>query len=178
MAHSIHKPQSFVLPTLLVGPADVNRTLVELQLLDDILRQADIRQEESVHLPKTSRTIDSLAEANAVDLLEADDREALIAFIRSLQQQAPVLHISFAAEPSAAFTAQIVDWLRLNVSQHVLVQVGLQPSIAAGCIVRSTNKVFDLSLRQHLKEKRPVMLDLMRQRREKAAVVAVTEARS
>ncbi len=174
MARSIYKPQDSVLPALVVGPADVNRSLLELQQLDDLLRQADIRKETSVKLPKTSRTIDSLAEANGVDLLNSDDREALITFMRSLQQQAPVLHISFAAEPSAAFTAQIVDWLRLNISQHVLVQVGLQPSIAAGCIVRSTNKVFDLSLRQHLKEKRPVMLDLMRQLREKP--IAVTPA--
>lgn len=164
----------YVLPTMILGPADVNRTLLELQELEEYLRQAYIRKDGSVKLPKTSRTLDSLAEANKADLLQADDREHLIAFLQSVQQHAPVLHISFAAEPSAAFTARIVEWLRANVSKYVLVQVGLQPSIAAGCIVRSTNKVFDLSLRRHLTQKRSVMTDLLHGLRGPAPDTAVT----
>lgn len=175
MARSAHKLQAFILPVLMVGPADINRGLLELQQLDATLQQAGIRKEQTVKLPTISRTIESLAEVNAVNLLESDDRQALIAFVQSMQQQAPVLHISFAAEPSAAFIAQIIDWLRLNISQYVLVQIGLQPSIAAGCIVRSTNKIFDLSLRQHLKEKRPVMLDLMQHMRQPLEKVAIVE---
>jgi F0F1-type ATP synthase delta subunit len=29
----------------------------------------------------------------------------------------------------------------------VLVQIGLQPNLGAGCVVRTTNKYFDMSLR-------------------------------
>jgi F0F1-type ATP synthase delta subunit len=31
-----------------------------------------------------------------------------------------------------------------------MLQIGLQPAIAAGCMLRTTNKVFDMSLRTHL----------------------------
>lgn len=170
--------KAFVLPTTITGPADVNRTLLELQQLEDYLRQAYIRKDGSVKMPKTSLLVDSLAEANGSDLTDGDERERLIAFVLSLQQHAPVLHISFATEPSAMFTAHIVEWLRSNISNYVLVQVGLQPSIAAGCIIRSTNKLFDLSLRRHLRQKRSLMLDAMHelQRRDAQAAQHVAAA--
>ncbi len=153
--------RELILPTLILGPADVNRTLLEMHALDEYLHQESLRKDTNVKLPKTSRTLDSLAASNGADLLQPTDRERLVIFLQSLQQRAPVLHISFAAEPSAAFTAQIVTWMRENIAQYVLVQVGLQPSIAAGCIIRSTNKVFDMSLRRHLQQKRSFIADLM-----------------
>lgn len=157
----------YVLPTLIAGPADLNRSLLELEALEDFLRQAAIRKDRGVKLPKTSRLLDNLAAANKLDLLKAADREHLVAFLQSVQQHAPVLHISFAAEPSAAFTGRIVDWLRANVSKYALVQIGLQPSIAAGCILRSTNKVFDMSLRRHLQQSTGLMIEQMRRLRQR-----------
>lgn len=157
--------KKFVLPTLVVGPADVNRLLLEMESLDDFLRQAEFRKSKDVKLPRTSRTLDSLAELNDADLLQANDRLHLVAFLESLQQHAPVVHISFAAEPSAAFTVKIVEWMRANISAFVLVQIGLQPSIAAGCIVRTTNKVFDLSLGRFLRAERHVLLETLQKGR-------------
>ncbi len=168
----------FVLPTLILGPADVNRALLELQKLDDNLRQAAILQAPSsdsvrtLPLPSVSRPIKNLIEVNGSDLSQDDDREHLIAFMQSLQQHAPVLHVSFASEPSAAFTAHIAEWLRKNISKYTLIQIGLQPSIAAGCIVRTPSKVFDLSLRRHLQQKRSLMQDLMRDHKPHDAVRA------
>jgi F0F1-type ATP synthase delta subunit len=152
--------RKFVLPTLVVGPADVKRLAMEMESLDEYLRQAFLRPGAAdVKLPKTSRTLDSLAELNEADLLQAEDREQLKAFLSSLQSHAPVIHISFAAEPSAAFTGKIVEWMRANIAHYLLVQVGLQPSIAAGCVVRTTNRIFDLSLRQYLLEKRDILAE-------------------
>jgi F0F1-type ATP synthase delta subunit len=162
-----------MLPTLILGPADVNRTLLELQELEDFLSQAALRKQADVLLPKMSRTLESLAITNKSDLLKADDRAELTAFLQSVQLHAPVLHVSFASEPSAAFTARIVEWFRANVSKYSLVQVGLQPSIAAGCIVRSPSKVFDLSLRRSLDKNKELMttaLEALAQRDEAAAV--------
>lgn len=158
MAH-----KDFVLPIHILGPADVNRALLELQVLEEYLLQVRKADPEGVKLPKTSRTLDSLADANKADLSSNDDIDHLKAFLQSVQQHAPVLHVSFAAEPSAAFTAKIVAWLRSNVSKYVLVQVGLQPSIAAGCVIRGTNKVFDMSLRRSLRQNKPLLMDIMRQ---------------
>jgi F0F1-type ATP synthase delta subunit len=150
--------RKFLLPTLVAGPADVSHVLLELEQLEDFLRAASLRKGgESIKLPKTSRTLERLAELNDANLLAQADRQRLTIFLQSLQQHAPVLHISFAAEPSAAFTAKIVEWLRGNISQYVLVQIGLQPSIAAGCVVRTTSKSFDFSLRKYLSKNRSLL---------------------
>ena len=155
--------KKFVLPALVVGPGDVNRVLLELEQLEEFLRAAALRKGgEGVKLPKTSRTLERLAELNDANLLQLADRQHLQAFLKSLQEHAPVLHISFASEPSAAFTAKIIEWLRANISKYVLVQVGMQPSIAAGCIVRTTNKSFDFSLRKNLDKSRSLLTDALK----------------
>ena len=70
-----------------------------------------------------------------------------------------MIHISFAADPSAAFTDKIVAWFRENIHPFVLIQVGLQPTIAAGCVVRTANHSFDFSLRQHFTKQRQLLID-------------------
>jgi F0F1-type ATP synthase delta subunit len=70
-----------------------------------------------------------------------------------------VLHISFSADPSVSFLEKLMAWLRKEIHPLVLVTVGLQPSIGAGCIIRSTNKQFDLSLRQDFKKKQDMLRD-------------------
>jgi F0F1-type ATP synthase delta subunit len=165
----------FVLPPLITGPGDVSRVLLELDQLEDFLRSAALRKSEAtVKLPKMSRTLERLAEINDANLLADTDRQRLQAFLTSLQQHAPVLHISFASEPSAAFTAKIVEWLRANISKYVLVQIGLQPSIAAGCVVRTTNKSFDFSLRKNLANNRGLLLEALKP----VPVAAEPEAKS
>ena len=50
-----------------------------------------------------------------------------------------------------------MTWLRREIHPLVLMTVGLQPNIGAGCIVRTTNKYFDFSLRQDFANKRDLL---------------------
>jgi hypothetical protein len=126
----------------------------EFEALDDFFRQAEIRQAgASAKMPKTSRLLDEFAAANGLDLKQKEAREGFYKALGDIKKRAPVIHISFAADPSANFTAKIVDWLRKNIQPQLLITIGLEPSLAAGCIVRTTNKQFDFSLREHLKDK-------------------------
>lgn len=152
-------PQDYSLPASIVEPGDVRRLLQEVDVMDEALRQSAIRQPEaSVALPRTSHMLAELVEQNKLQLQQKADRQKLQEFLTLLLGRAPILHISFAAEPSRGFIAKITQWLRQNVHPEVLVQIGLQPSIAAGCIVRTTNKQFDFSLRQHFVSKRDVLI--------------------
>ena len=69
------------------------------------------------------------------------------------------MHISFAADPSASFTEKIVAWFRENIHPNILVQIGLQPNIAAGCVVRTANKIFDFSLRENFNQSQQSLID-------------------
>ena len=82
-------------------------------------------------------------------------------FLKKVQEEAPAIHMSFAADPSSGFTAKIVGWLRANIHPLTLLQIGLQPTIAAGCVVRTTNHVFDLSLRSKFAAQQQLLIDTL-----------------
>lgn len=148
------------LPVAVTGPVEIGRLNRELNALDEFLSQAAIRRPGApMSLPRTSKLLEELALANKLNLLVEKDRHHLVRFMDELKSNAPVMHISFAVDPSPAFLRKLVDWLRKEVHPLVLVTIGLQPSIAAGCIIRTPNKYFDFSLRQHFNENRGVLID-------------------
>jgi hypothetical protein len=148
-----------ILPLQIVGSVDFARTIRELEALDDLLHQAAIRTPgTAMKMPRSSRLLEEFAAANAVSLLEAKQREWLLATAQAYKDQAPQIHISFAADPSAAFTKNILIWLRQNIHPYLLLEVGLQPAIAAGCVVRTTNHIFDMSLRHYFQDNRELLI--------------------
>lgn len=153
MAHKKDTAPALQLPVLIFGVVEIRRLKRELESLEEYVKQAAIREPgKQPPLPRVSRLLEALAAENKLQLLEPDHRKQLKAFLEHAETKAPNLHISFAADPSSAFTAKVVTWLRTNIHPHTLLEVGLQPTIAAGCIVRTTNKVFDFSLREQFKD--------------------------
>lgn len=139
------------LPVLVFGSAEVHRLQREFETLEDFLEQAAVRAKgKAVSLPRASRLLEALEQENHLNFLQAEDRVRAKDFLQDVAVHAPTMHISFAADPSSAFVAKIVTWLRGNVHPLTLLQLGLQPTIAAGCIVRTASKTFDFSLRASL----------------------------
>lgn len=158
-AQDVTPAKHYELPILVFGPIEVRRLSRELEALEEYISQSAIREPgKQPALPKTSRLLDALAGNNAKNLLVAGDRQELAAFLKGVSQGAPVVHISLAADPSSAFTAKLVAWLRTNIHPHALLQLGLQPSIAAGCVLRTNNKTFDFSLRHRFDEQRSLLV--------------------
>lgn len=150
------------LPVLVFGIVEVRRLKRELEALDEFIHQAEIRDSgKQASLPRVSRLLDALAGDNNLNLLQVETRNLLKDFLTSIEQTAPTITISFASDPSASFTAKIVTWLRGNIHPQALLQIGLQPTIAAGCVVRTANKSFDFSLRERFSEQRPMLLEAL-----------------
>ena len=146
------------LPDRIAGTADLAKTQRELEKVDDFLYQTRIRTPgRPVTLPKSSKMLDDLAEINAMSLLEEAERKKLLEALANLAENPPVMHISFASEPSSSFLQKIVAWSRQNIDPYLLVNVGLQPSVIVGCEVRTTNKVFDMSLRNKFEQMHDVL---------------------
>ena len=152
MEESVH----LRVPALIMTPSDVSRLRRELAALDTYLDQEAIRSpgQPQTKLPKTSRLLDELVQENKLNLLDKATRQHLQEFLADVATNAPVVHVSFAADPSSAFLQKVVKWFRDNVHGGTLVRVGLQPAIGAGCTVQTTNKFFDFSLRRHLQQHR------------------------
>lgn len=160
MAHeSKEKSKALQLPVLVVSPTDVGRLIRELEQIDDGLLQLGLRAGgDQVKMPKTSRLMDQAVAENKLNLLQKPDRVVLLQFLTTVRKHSPVMHMSFSADPSPLFLEKLVSWLRQEVHPLVLVTIGLQPNIGAGCIVRTVNKQFDFSLRQDFANKRDLLL--------------------
>jgi hypothetical protein len=154
-------PESaFRLPLQITSPVDVGRLLRELETIDGDLSQAELRHDGSAaKVPKTTSLMDQTMQLNKINLADTEHRQQLMAFLKNVKAKAPVLHISFSADPSTSFIEHLLTWLRTEIHPTVLLTIGLQPNIGAGCIVRSTNKYFDMSLRQDFLNKRGLLLE-------------------
>lgn len=153
----------FKLPLGVVSAADISRLVREVAGLDEFFIAAKARKSGTgLQPPRLTRLLDQLSKDNQLNLLQAAHRQALSEQLQKLQKAAPALHISFAAEPPAKIVEHILAWLRENIHPHALLQVGLQPSIAAGCVLRTQNKVFDMSLQAHLEKEKAYLMELIK----------------
>lgn len=142
---------ALLLTSGLVGQTDVNRLLRELSSLNDFFVQAAAREAgTSIKPPRTTQQLEDLAKLNKLNLLAGADRTKLSALLQELLTKAPKLQISFAVDPPPKVLETVLTWLRHNIDPRILLQVGLQPNIGAGCVLRTPNREFDLSMRQHL----------------------------
>jgi hypothetical protein len=155
----------FELPPTVISQGDVSRLKRELEAVDNFIKQASLRQPGTPlkRLPKESSNLTDFVEINKLNLLIDKDRNEAIEFTDELFNKAPVVHISFAADPSAAFINKITNWFRQNIDHLILVNVGLEPSIAVGCTVRTDNRFHDFSLRKHFESQRSLLLSKLKQ---------------
>lgn len=149
------------LPLELVSKHDVLRTIRELETIEDFFTQGQIRKDQSA-LPKLSPLLAAICRDNKVEITDEAQRRHIGDALIAIRDHAPVIHISFAVEPSAQVIQKVILWFRREVNAAALVHVGIQPSIAAGCVVRTTNMYFDFSLRQHLLRNGQLLLDKLR----------------
>lgn len=154
------------LPFEVASRVDLGRLVRELEMIDEALLQLQIRNKESgaeIKMPITSRMMDLTVQHNKLNLLQAGDRVRLGEFLHKVKETAPTIHISFSSDPSSQFIARLTAWLRQEVNPLVLITVGLQPNLGAGCVVRTTNQQFDLSLRHDLAQKGDILLERLRE---------------
>jgi len=154
------EPNHLKLPLSLQSRADINRLLRELASLDGFFLSSGIRQ-SAAEPPKLTRLLHELADANKLNLLDQGQRASLKQQLEALASRAPSLHLSFASEPQPKIVEQILMWLRVNINAECLILVGLQPGIAGGLVVRTPNKIFDLSLQKYLAQQEPYLIKLI-----------------
>ena len=158
------KLRELVLPLLVTSPVDVGRLLREVDALDNALMAHDVvGKDQPVKMPKTSLLIDAMIDANKLDLTDPAERKTLMTFLQTIHAKAPVLHISFSADPAPAFIEKLMTWLRREISAQLLITIGLQPNIGAGCMVRSPNKFYDFSLRKNFAKNRELLMEKLRE---------------
>lgn len=157
------EPSSLTLPVGVVSDSDLNRLIRELDNLNDYFLNAAARKGGTpIQPPRVTRLLNAIATERQYNLLEEKMRQTLIGELKTIQTTAPLMHISFATEPSPKVVERILIWLRSNIHPYTLLQVGLQPTIAAGCVLRTPNRIFDMSLRSYLDAQKGYLVGLVK----------------
>jgi hypothetical protein len=145
-------PNDTPLPVTILTRADLARLLRELQEFEDKTYQAGVRHEEAPLATHVSAALHESAESLGASLEVPADRKQLVEKLQTLHRTAPQIHVSFAMQPSLHAVEAITQWFRGNTHPATLVQVGLDPSIVGGCVIRTTNKVFNFSFAGALRD--------------------------
>ena len=150
----------FVLPLSVVSKADVARLVREAEKVDNDLTSAAIHAKvgtAEAQRPVLSEQFMEFLQLNKLMLTSSRDRTELIKQMRLLKEKAPVIHMTFATVADPDSLRQLAQWLRTSIHPQAVIAVGVQPGLVAGVYLRTTNHVYDLSLRAALKGSRQVL---------------------
>ena len=150
------------IPESLASKQDVTHIHRELRIFTDKVDQSIMRHEDPIEYPPISNSLRELAVENQTDLRDPKACDNLMLRIEELKLNAPTVHISFPMEPSNEVLQKLIRWLRKEVSPDIFIQIGLQPTIAAGVVVRTPNKMFDFTLRSHLGKSRDKLIEVLK----------------
>jgi len=141
-----------LLPISLTGKKELIKVQRELESLSEAMIATKVSNKELGQprpLPTLSDVTSELVSANEI-VLDSKSVPELIKQLQAIRDRAPMLRVSFAVEPDRASIAKIVSWFRKEINPGLLLQVGIQPSIAGGCVVQTPGNRYDFSLRKHI----------------------------
>jgi F0F1-type ATP synthase delta subunit len=151
------------IPDNLASKQDITRVHRELRAFADNVVQSIMRHDDPIKYPAISDSLRAVATENQVDLRDPKACDMLLLQLEDLRHNAPTVHISFPVDPSREVLQKLVTWLRSEIDQNIFIQIGLQPTIAAGIVLRTPNKVFDFSLRKHLYKNKDKLIEALKE---------------
>jgi hypothetical protein len=140
------------LPAQIATKADAVAVLRNIEAVIDAYVENGVRQMEGVDFvsrPDVSSNLATLVKDNNIKV-SVEVLKAIQVWLNHLVDHAPVVRFVFASDPNPEFLAKLVHWLRTQSNQFVLVRYGIQPTIAAGCLMYTPARRYDFSLRKHL----------------------------
>lgn len=143
-----------ILPISLTGKKELIKVQREFELLSEQLIESKVAAREVGQKRQVTAISDVANELMVLNKITLSQQTlpALNKELQKIRDTAPLLRVSFAVEPDRESISKIVSWFRKEVNPNLLLQVGIQPSIAGGCIVQTPGNRYDFSLRRHILE--------------------------
>ncbi len=154
---------AFKLPNSIGGKRDLIMTLRQIEQIVNDRLQDDVRERfgaKRVGTKAGQRMVNELLELNKLK----DDTESLKTVQKELEQikeNAGQLRISFSQEPDQDMYQQIVKWFRTEIDPGVLVQIGVQPAIGAGFILKTPMRRYDFSVKTKIMSSTPKFVEVL-----------------
>ena len=140
------------LPPNIANKRDIVQTLREIESIQEALLQHKVAKEQVQQdrsIPAIGERLDNLLKVNDLKR-DGESLKHLHEKLVRIREYAPRVRVSFASEPEAEVTEKVVGWFRKELGLPVLVNFGVQPSIAGGFILQTDTHRYDFSLREHI----------------------------
>jgi len=137
------------LPVFITSKKDILKLRREAEKLSNSLLQSRVAADKSKVIRTVYKPSQNLTQFMAQNGVKADEN-SLAELDKQLQEiydKAPQVRLSFASEPDQESLQKLTAWFRTNANPMMFVQVGIQPMIAGGCILRTPKMRYDFSLR-------------------------------
>ena len=108
------------------------------------------RTKSSAKALSESSDLQDLLGDNGIKALDATNLPKLRSFIADMLSTAPQISMILAALPNTVEQVELVQWLRSRINPNLLVHFVQNNDLLAGCVVRTDQTVYDLSLRKAL----------------------------
>lgn len=153
------------LPDRVFSRVDLSQLIAELEKFDNRLSEFEARQKtghSSNHPVLSDRLLDFFA-VNHMEIGDNIDLSQLISQLKRLKSRMPIVHLTFASQVDDDSLREIVKWLRQSVHRQAVVSIGLQPGLIGGVYMRTTNRVYDLSVRKSLEANRGLLVQQIKE---------------
>lgn len=142
------------LPPSIVSLIDVSHLLSELESIDNELVSREAKSKAGIQpggeILYSQHLMDFLSVNKTEVSQDSTQRSYLINKLRHLKKTVPTIHITFADSADSESLQKITAWIRQEVNPQAVIKVGIQPSLIGGAYIRTTNRVYDFSLRAKL----------------------------
>lgn len=145
---------NFKLPDVIIRKKDAQRVCDELR---ELRTQPNIAQA----LENVSDEARAAARINQ-KILEDSGIATLVSELEKTIENAPVFEVILPTIPHDSFLNDIGKWFRQEIHPYSLVKVSVRRSIGGGVVLRSKNRLFDLSFRPHILDAKDKLPEVVR----------------
>jgi F0F1-type ATP synthase delta subunit len=150
------------MPMTIATKQDILRIQREVRDYDVLVVQNNVRKTATQSPIPLSAGLKDLVQLNQINLNEKNVPKKLIKQLEKTLKQVILFHMSFATEPSDDVNQKLIAWFRKEVDPKILLNIGIQPTISVGAVLRTNRTQYDFSLRKHLQNSQKDLVKALR----------------
>ena len=127
-------------------PSDIQDTEQIVDLLEDL---------QSNRLK--SQLSNAFFRANPRFSQEPQALEMIINYLQTILENPLELKVTFAQDPDEVLILELTEWVRDNLGHNILLRTDVDPMLIGGVVIRSPQRIYDLSWNKKLGEQRDLL---------------------
>lgn len=130
-------------------------SIIAIADLQELLESLEVK---SAHRRKIVQ--DFLTANPRLDIKDGNSK-LVLDYLREMIASPKKATMSFAQPPDQSLVNEITQWLRVNVDEHIVMEIKQEPMLIGGFVLRTPQRVYDFSWNKVLDPDRSVLKEMM-----------------